>query len=239
MQQSWLPKQWERIVKQASLNRPNPIPMVEFRQKFHSYSQPAVLMDADGQEYVVKALQHGHNDIHRSIVAEQIVCHLGKFLGMPVGQPVLVDIPQTLIDMNPDLKTPYLYRSGVAHGSIRIPNCSDRIQFGQYNTPENRPRYASLAVLYGLAGCFCDWQVIASTQPPNTIYSVDHGHFFKDGPMWTVDSLRETPLAQIDPTVRQLCGLNEQEIVAAKCCLHSLQNKHIAQAVAMPPDEWR
>lgn len=239
MQKIWQPKQWERIIARASKRRPIPIEMVEFRHKWDTDSKPAILVDAFRQEYVVKALQIGHSHIHRVIVSEQIVGHIGIQIGAAVGVPVLIHVPQSLIDMNPSLQEPYSFRPGTAHGSVRLPDCTDRGNFGQFESPENRFRSAMLAVLYGLLGCFADHQVIYEKQPPNRVYSVDHGHFFSGGPLWTTDTLRDTPLVEVDATITQQCGLTEQDIMTARCSLQALQNKHIAYAIAMPPDEWQ
>ena len=234
----WNSNQWQRLIQLAAMQRPHPIQMAEFRQKWGTASQPAALADALLTEYVVKALQTGHTFIHRSMVSEQVVCYLGKCIDAPVVTSVLVEIPQLLIDNQPELRTPYVYQAGVAHGALRIPDCSDRSGFGQFANIENKPRYALLAILYGLIGA-SDHQVIFENQPPNLVHSHDHGHFFPGGPNWSVDSLKTAGITTIDSNVVSSCGLTEADITAAACRLYNLSNKNIAIAVSLPPNDWQ
>jgi hypothetical protein len=58
----------------------------------------------------------------------------------------------------------------------------------RHDVPDNRPRFAALAVLYGWipAG---DAQLIYRQTVSHLVYSVDHGHFFPGGPNWTLAGL--------------------------------------------------
>lgn len=173
--------QWEDLITRAAANRVSPIKAQTYRnKKWGSASAPVVLGCDDGNDYVVKGQQAG-----RAIVNEQIVGKLGVALKAPVGQVNLIDVPADLIGMQADLKH---IPAGVSHGSHLIPDCSDRQWLAHQDVPDNRLRFAALAVLYGWipAG---DHQLIYSQTAPHLVYSVDHGHFFPGGPNWTATGL--------------------------------------------------
>ena len=232
----WTPEEWETVVDFATSLRPPPIEMVDFHRRIQSYSQPCIMNDAAGQEYVVKPLLTTQ-PMERALTVDQIVSRLGMMIGAPVGEPDLVFISDRMIEENKQLQIPSRYFPGIAHASKLIPGCHDGLEMGQYQTGLNRPRYALLAVLYGLAYCDNDHQVIFQ-EPGSLVYSVDHGNFFLGGPDWTIESLRETPAARVDPIILHTCGLSFPEYQPALQCLKHLNNKHIAYAVASPPASW-
>src|SRR4051812_13957187 len=95
-------------------------------------------------------------------------------------------------------------RPGLAHGSRNAAtNCTDRLDLihqGYNNLPVNRSRVAALSVLYGLAHA-ADRQVIYRIGGDPLVFSVDHGHFFPNGPNWTVADLERDADGAIDQDV--------------------------------------
>jgi hypothetical protein len=183
----------------------------------------------DSNIYVVKG---SHLDAGRVALNEQIVGRLGETLGAPVGAVRLVDISSDLIDIQPELSH---LEPGLAHGSLLIGNCTDRLGVDHVLVPENRSRFARLAILYGWmqAG---DNQLIYE-KSSNVVYSVDHGHFFPIGPNWTIHALSTASPATLDSSF-DVCKFTEEEIAEARARLEDVTAQDIAAAVAAPPSDW-
>lgn len=219
---------WRCQLAAASLERETPIPAQTFLRGYRTKACPVMVQCADGQDYMVKGQQAG-----RQIVNDQIVARLGILLGAPVGKPRLIEIPAELIAIEPRLLH---ILPGSAHGTLFIPNCFDQYKLIATSQPENRPRLARLAVLYGwvVPG---DWQFLFDSTPPRLIHSVDHGHFFPGGPDWSTEDLQlaTTPCM---PECFQTCELTPDELADALGTLSAISEQQIVQVVASPPDEW-
>jgi hypothetical protein len=127
--------------------------------------------------------------------------------------------------------------TGVAHGSQFKPNASkqkERIRC--QDLPDNRTRFASLAVFYGLAQA-SDHQFFYE-DGSNHVLSFDHGHFFPGGPNWSTVTLAQVGPAVPDQQIVQQCNLTVDEISAAKSTLERLTTEVIVAAVAAPPAAW-
>jgi hypothetical protein len=197
--------------------------------KWASASQPRLLSCDDGRDYVVKGRQLG-----RVVVNEHVVGRLGAALGAPVGRVVLVHVPLALISLEPELAH---MPPGVAHGSEWVSGCSDRLWIDHIDEPANRPRFASLAVLYGWipAG---DQQLIYSNAAPHVVYSVDHGHYVPGGPNWTVAQLQGAGLPVLHPDLATGCNLDRTDVLDALTRLRGIDDQQIADVIAGPPNEW-
>jgi len=230
------PLDWPALVDAATISAAGhrPVRAVTYIRKWdHADSEPALLTCDDGQAYVVKSLRvHGISN-GRVIVNEQIVGRLGARLGAPVGEVRFVDVPDELIAAEPDLAH---LSTGIAHGSLWIPHCTDREGLRYTTVPANRARFALLAILYTWVGAK-DQQFIYRTNVPHLVYSVDHGHFFPRGPYWTITSLHVDPLAELDPTFAA-CRFSRAERSRARGALDKITHQTIAEAVAAPPDAW-
>jgi hypothetical protein len=64
---------------------------------------------------------------------------------------------------------------------------------------DNKYRFAAAAVMYSWLGA-SDRQFIYGKAGSHKVYSVDHGHFFQNGPNWTIASLSAAPPPQRIPT---------------------------------------
>jgi hypothetical protein len=221
--------EWRRELEASALNRPAALRAETFLLRWHSFSQPVAASCTDGEVYIVKGQQAG-----RAIVNDQILARLGVALGAPIGQPAIIDITD-LRAVESELQH---MPAGTCHGTLRIPDCSDRLWVEHVDEPLNRERFARLAVLYGW-GHADDQQLIYPNQPPHLVYSVDHGHFFPGGPEWTVDRLEaDGPGAIYGPLVTA-CSLKQTEIDEALVHLDQVTEADIIGAVASPPDEWK
>ena len=234
---------WRRLIQLAPAA--TKLVAVQFQRKVaDSYSHPYVVMCDDGQEYVVKSLRSGQGDpdgFRRSLVNEQVVGWLGKKAGGPIPPVQIVDVTPALIAINGTIADVTM---GLSHGSYVLPSChgssvSGARQWGtcpQWQVSENRPRLASIALLYGMfAGS--DHQLIYADDPPHLVWSVDHGHFFC-GPKWTVESLAQTPLPQPVVDITTALTLSAQDFRDGALEIEVLTPIDVAAAVRRPPDDW-
>ncbi len=172
----------------------------------------------------------------RAICNDQVMGHVAAALVAPVPAVKIVNIPQELIDGEPALAA---LPAGPAHGSRYMPNASKTRQgFAFQNLPENRPRFALLAIMYGLAKVDGDHQFFYE-DGSNRVWSFDHGHFFPNGPEWTIQTLAACAAATPDPTIVGGCNLIEDELDEAREDLNGLTEAAIAMAVASPDAGWR
>ncbi len=152
----------------------------------------------------------------------------------PVPEVGYVDVPQALITIEPRLAH---MAAGISHGSVWIPDCSEREGLQNLSDQENRARFARLAVLYGLVQA-SDHQFIYKKVPPNLVFSVDHGHFFPNGGDWQVVDLQNAPHAATDNDIVVGCQLTRNEIDDARSSLRVVTEEQIAETAAGPMDHW-
>jgi hypothetical protein len=177
---------------------------------------------------MVKGQQAG-----RQIVNDQVVARLGVALGAPVGEPRIIEIPRELIEIEPNLAH---IPAGTAHGTLFIPDCIDECELIATSEPRNRVRLVLLATLYSWIGAN-DWQFLFKRTPPRLVHSVDHGHFFPNGPDWTVQDLLQAPCVHMTPCFSN-CGFTVDELAQARSALEVVSEELIIQAASGPPDEW-
>ena len=202
--------------------------------KFGSHSAPVVLGCDDGEDYVVKSLTR--LELARAICNDQVMGWIAPPVNAPVPPVRIVHIPEELIQNNPELAGIPI---GPAHGSRYMPNASKTRQAIAFqDVPGNRSRFAALALLYGLAGVFCDHQFFYE-DGSNLVLSFDHGHFFPGGPNWTIITLAGCARAVPDHTIVTGCNLTNEEIATAASSLWGLNSENIVIAVASPPDSWK
>ena len=221
---------WDELITAALGSRPPAIRAHTYRRTFLTSSTPALLVCGDdNEEYVVKGSQVG-----RAIINDQIVGRLGMQLTAAVPTVALIDVPQELVNIQPELRN---MSAGLAHGSRWVPDCSDRTWIRPDGIPENRERLAVLSLLYGLA-CATDHQLIYKNNSTQSVYSVDHGHFFPGGPNWTIATLSAAPVIQPDQRIIKDLALTNDELRRACRTIVSLTDEIIADAIAAVPDEW-
>lgn len=169
------------------------------------------------------------------IFNEHVAGRLGALVGAPIPPIALIEVPQELNDLNPSMSH---FHAGTAHGLRSITNVSERINDISYSQqPENRLRFAALAVFHAwlLAG---DRQFLYQNEPPNLVYSVDHGHFFPGGPTWTTGGLASAPTATLADDLIATCALTKHELSPAVAALNAITAEQIAEAVGKPPSTW-
>jgi hypothetical protein len=216
-------------------NRPAAIKATTYLQSWPSHSKPVALMCEGGGKYVVKALQVNRvAEMGRVLVNDQITAQLAELIHASVPHVALIDVPAELIANQPEMTH---MMPGIAHGSQFVENVTERAMFEHAAVPENRPRFASLATLFGWIGAQ-DHQFVYSKAAPHLVYSVDHGHFFPGGPAWTEASLAAAPQSQPDTQVTNACNTTQPELHQALQALTAVGDQTIISVVSLPPDEW-
>src|SRR5438445_3489348 len=165
--------EWRTAIEAAISRDVADLTAVTFIDKLSTNAQPVKVIASDGGVYLIKGRQ-----TRRVPVNEQIVAALAEALGAPVPPVMLIDLPAELIHAEPGMGH---MEPGMSHASRWIDDCTDREGLRYFDVAENRPRFAALAVLYSWARA-SDHQWIYSKHHPNLVYSVDHGHFFPNGP---------------------------------------------------------
>lgn len=221
---------WENLINNAVSKRPAPLSAHTYRgKKWGTASKPVVVACDDGNDYVVKGRQNG-----RMLVNDHVIAVLGAMFDVPVGTVRLVDIPDELIQLEPDLQH---MPPGISHGCQLITKCSERAWIEHVDVGDNRTRFARLAILYGWVDAY-DHQLIYSQEKPYPVYSVDHGHFFAGGPNWTVGSLKSAkPAVPYDALVRG-CNLTNEELQQAAEPLEDIGDENVTAAVAAACEDW-
>jgi hypothetical protein len=219
-----------RALLQAAVSAETPEVRAEtFIKAWPSASRPVAVKCSDGHTYVIKGSNAGRQAVNDCVAAK-----LAALIGAPVPPSALVAIPEELRQATPEMAH---LAPGKAHGSRVMEDCSEREGYAHIDDGDNRRRFASIAVLYGwlLAN---DRQFIYGKGKPNTVYSVDHGHFFQGGPEWNAAGLASAPTAVADPDSIAGCGLAIEDLQEACGPLHSVTAEQIATAVAAVPEGW-
>lgn len=223
-------ERYRSLLERAVVGRPAALGAIEFRGALHTKSSPSIVLCDDGQEYVVKGRNAG-----RSTFNDQVVGRLGMAMRAPVAQVTLVDVPLDLILENIEMKD---LVDGVAHGSRLILKTSNAERLLYFDEPENRSRFAALALLYGWPLVEEDHQFIYGIETPHLVYSVDHGDSFPRGPGWSRASLLRVDPPQPDPVIRYGCNLTDEELSRAAVGLAGVDDGPLVEAIAAPPDDW-
>jgi hypothetical protein len=210
------------------------IDAMTFLKRRSTASQPVDLECSDGKSYVVKALR---NDAQqgRMMFNDQVIARFGKALNAPVADVALVIIAQELIALNPEMGH---IVPCVAHGSALFPGVSERIDnISHVTDDDNKTRFAAVAVLHAWMG-YSDRQFIYEINPDFRVLSVDHGHFFPNGPNWTQASLQNAPGPTVAPDVIMACTLAQDDLVAACKPLATMTRQSVAEILGFPPSTW-
>jgi hypothetical protein len=203
------------------------------RTRFSSASNPALMACTDGREYVVKSV--ANPQLQRAMANDQVMGRAAAAMNAPVPPVALVNVPQELINAQPELAD---FVAGISHGSNYMPDTSKTRQgFAHLAVPENRNRFASLAMFYGLAFVQHDHQFFYQ-DGTHHVWSFDHGHFFPNGPNWTIASLQAAPDAVPDGTIVVNCALSPIELAVAKPSLAAVTTDTIAMAIGAVPAAW-
>ena len=221
--------EWQSLIEDSIQVVQASVEAHTFRKELSGASGAVLLACSDGGEYVVKSVHSG-----RMPVNDRSVALLAQPLAAPVPSPILVDVPAALIANEPKMKhmTP-----GMGHGLTWLPGHSEREGLS-HAVPENRDRFLRLALLYGWVQSNDD-QFIYENAPPHLVSSVDHGHFFPNGPNWTVDTLRTAGPPHLHPSIVSHVGaVTPQEEADLAALLEAVDDDHLVGVIGSIPQTW-
>lgn len=195
----------------------------------------------DGNLYVVKGRQVG-----AGLVPEVLVTVFGKMLVAPVAEGCLIDVPQSFIDSANEVPLPVTgklrmatWEAGLAYGSRHLGNEYEALPPMEIlGVPENRERYARLAVLFGWIGGR-EPEYFYRRSDPRVVVTVDHGHFLggqRQG--WSIADLTNADDPTLDPTITSAVTFTGDELGPVAEVLRGIDDASIAQCVATCPDAW-
>lgn len=223
-------EEWRSLLNGAA--PPMSVDAETFLQAWGTWSRPVAVRCSDGNIYVVKGLQPTRPEMGRALVAEHVVGRLGRTLGAPIPHVVLVNIPAQLIAIEPSIAH---LSPGLAHGSLLVANCSDRLGIVPPTTDRNRRAYATLAVLYGWAQAN-DHQLVSRLDAAGDFFSVDHGLFFPGAPNWDTSSLASAPPPSLDGQF--MPHVLRADLASVLERLRTISDEVVAEFVAGPPAAW-
>ena len=201
-----------------------------FLKGWESASRPRAVKCSDEQIWVLKGVAHAR----RQAVNDRVVGALGALAGAPVGVVGLVDVRSEFIAGELQMSH---FAAGLAHGTVFLEGVSDDKEgVAHVDEPANRERFALLACLFGWVGSN-DAQFLYSKQPPRLVHSVDHGHFFPNGPDWSIASLEAAPQPSPD-AIASACGLTQEELEVAISTFAAIPDANVARIVDEIPSDW-
>ncbi|PPI53163.1 hypothetical protein C5D35_09520 [Rathayibacter toxicus] len=170
----------------------------------------------------------------RTLVAEAVAYGLGRLIGAPVPNNVLVEIPPSL---RWDYASGEYLNGGVGHGSEHIEDVVVADDWGVYSQrDDNRRRQAFILTLWDL--CMgVDPQWLHQVTADYSIWTFDHGFWLAGEVDWSIDSLRKIGTSpwqyDLDPSVASASALRE---AADRICHLSLAT--IQEVTGSVPLEW-
>jgi hypothetical protein len=196
-------------------------------------SKPFLIVASDERQYWCKAPNNPQGAMVP--VNEQVVGRLGTLVGIAVCEPALIGIPEDLAGT--EICPGYVLEECVAHGSLAVEGALEvRTQLAHRSDDDNACRQAGLMVLHDwLWGEDDQWLRAAASQ--NKYFSHDHGHYFPNGPDWTVEGL-EAAKDQAHPSPSAVDGLDGAELERLADQLAALTKEEIAANVEVLPDAW-
>jgi len=228
---------WAELIRRAE--GVTPVSAVTFlRRRTDTASNPVYLQCDDDKTYVVKPLRKDAEQ-GRMLFNDQVIARLGALVGAAVPPVALVAIPQALIDVNPHPQQGMGHcQAATSHGSELIKDVSERIdQFQHVADDDNKNRFKLLGVLHAWIG-FSDRQFLYEISDPFRVSAVDHGHFFPNGPNWTLASLANAAAPAVAADLVAACSLAPNDLRAGCAALAQATDHEIARILAVPPPEW-
>jgi hypothetical protein len=195
---------------------------------FVGMSGAALVICDDGNKYVIKRASLG-----RPLVAEHVVGRLGLRIGAPCMNVALATVPDELIALDTKLSP---FKGGLAHASGFIDGLVEIRKVTHEVHPLNRARFALIYILFSWTYA-ADHQFMYELQPPNLVYSHDHGLFFVGNHVWTAATLAGGHVATPDGPVGSL-GFSPAELAAGRHELAGVTDQQVADIVKSVPEAW-
>lgn len=191
-------------------------------------SHAALIIADDGAKYVIKRAGLG-----RPLVAEHVVARLGRRIGAPCMDVCFATLPAELLVADPNLGR---FAGGRAHASGFVDGLVEIRRVTHEVHPLNRARFALLYILFSWTHA-SDHQFMYELQPPNLVFSHDHGLFFVGRQQWSAAGLGAAHTPQLDGPIGSLV-FTPAELALGRQELQSVTDQEIADIVSGVPSEW-
>lgn len=181
-----------------------------------------------------------------SLYNDQVTARIGVLMGAPVAEPVLVQLTEKFVERNPGIALP----PGIYHGTITVPELGPVRKNGSAwaltNPTANLPRFAQLAILYGLLHCTFDHQFWFDQYGKGLVWSLDHGYVIGSGEIrngvreacWNADELCARNECRLDPVIAEHIFFPDSMLRQAARSLDLLSPDGIAECVSCVPAPW-
>ena len=227
----------------------SPLRALEFVRRMHGASQPSLMRCEDGGNYVVK---FRNNPQHVRVLAnEMLASRMARLLGLPVPDPVFIDVPPELVATNPMLE----FQSGRGREA-----CLPGVQFGSKfpGSPEctlvvdflpdrllrrvtSVDKIFAGALVFDKWTCNCDGRQAIfhrSTDREGSAWAaalIDQGFCFNDGE-W---NFPDSPIRSLYPrrlVYEKVRGLQSFEPYLSR--LENLEVSEIEECARGIPEDW-
>lgn len=202
-------------------------------RKSDAGSRPFLAAADDDNTYWVKPLGNPHG--LESLIAEQVVAHIGYLIGAPVRPVTLVNIPPAMDGWS--YGDGLRVRPGVAHASLHLESNSlerDILEFVKRDhNAERQPRFIALWE-------WCvgeDEQWLYDLTADHEVWSFDHGYWLGGGGQWTPRDLKGQ-VSLTNSWTDSVRGMSSSAFVDVANRVRALHVHDIASAVASVPVEW-
>ncbi|MBS1905483.1 MAG: hypothetical protein JST33_02715 [Actinobacteria bacterium] len=188
----------------------------------------------DGRTYWVKVPGNPQGD--QVLVNEVIVGELGRLIGAPVRERVLIRIPPSISrwDMFPAGRSDAPL---IAHGSLHVPGAIDDDDLRYTRRDDNARRQSAMVALWDL--CLGeDPQWLYETTAAYSMWSYDHGLWFTTGEGdWEESVLRR--LVTTDGTFPHIpTGLDRRRLLDVADAILGLTPEALLSVMSAVPVEW-
>lgn len=200
-----------------------------------SFASPFQVLASDGRRYFVKALGGCQEFARGSLAIEYVVAEVGRLIGAPICENVLIRIPGDFADW----PMPFgKLQPGIAHASAAIEVAVEQRRALRHRMQDdNSRRQVGIYALYDW--CFGDdAQWLHDVNNDRAIYSHDHGLYLPphDGSV-RADLLQlcaDEPNALHDPPD----GLDAQAIKSVSDALERIDRDALVKVVRGVPASW-
>lgn len=164
------------------------------------------------------------------------MARLGLVIGAPVCEPQLVRIEGALVGWEFRPGSGRLLEEGWAHGSLAVaPAVETRDVTQNRATDDNARRQAGVYALHDwCAGADGQWLMVGSE---SEFYSHDHGHYFPDGPPWTIPGLQQAASSSY-ALAASPHGLDARELERLADEIEGVSAQEIAAVMSNLPADW-
>ncbi|GAA3773889.1 hypothetical protein GCM10022240_27180 [Microbacterium kribbense] len=205
------------------------------RERARSSGAGAFLaLGANGNQYWVKVPNNGQGS--QVLVNEVIVGEVGKLIGAPVRERVLVTVPPGVTTWS-DFPVAASSVPLLAHGSLHVPHAVDDDELTYTRRDDNARRQAAMLGLWDL--CVGeDPQWLYETTAAYSVWSYDHGLWFATGEGdWDAAVLNK--LLHVDASFpHPPKGISVRALRETATRISSLTSGELLTAMSAVPVEW-